>query len=213
MLFISFDHSPVELDRSKSIKYWDIGSYTITYSRKIGPCGPPFYQYQVFENEKYLSYAVSSIENDSCILKFRKRNDYYVLFNLCDETYEIAEPNKVLLNLSLIDSIIVRPYSATRLVPTKTYVAPFYDTVVNENFDSTVVKKLSRKQEKEVVRLWNKASTNGHDRLGRNYHYLLLVYENNSVRRIRTLNCYFIENGQWSYKSNNLTYFDELWNN
>ena len=58
------------------LKDWKIDEYIIEYSRKLGPAGPEYYQYDIYKGDKYLSYAAYNIDNDSCKLLFRERNDY-----------------------------------------------------------------------------------------------------------------------------------------
>ena len=74
------------LVKTDKIKAWRIDDYTIIYSRKHGPAGPHYYQYDIYKRNKYLSYAAYILEDDSCKLLFRERNDYYVTFDLCNHS-------------------------------------------------------------------------------------------------------------------------------
>ncbi|HEY6505960.1 MAG TPA: hypothetical protein VIZ28_18425 [Chitinophagaceae bacterium] len=199
------------LVKADKIKDWKIDEYTIIYSRKLGPAGPHYYEYDIYKRGKYLSYAAYIVENDSCKLLFRERNDYYVTFNLCNNTKTVLSSDKTKLDVSEIDSIIIRPYSAIRLRPTKSYIGPAFDTIITKGFDSTITKRLSDSQIKKFVTRWNSAKVNGYDRLGKGYHYLLTIYSRNSVRRIKSLNAFVTENELWSYETKDDPFFDKVW--
>ncbi len=201
------------LTTSVSLKEWNIDEYRITYSRKLGPVGSHYYQYDIFKKKKYLSYAASLVDNDSCLLRFREKNDFYVDFNLCQHTKNILRPDKEKLDFKTIDSITIRPYDSIRLVPSrKPYPEPYYDTLITKNFDSTYTKKLNEKEIKRFVKKWNTSKVNGFNRLGKSYGYLLTIYSKGSVRKIKVLNHYLIENENWSYESKEDDFFSELWN-
>lgn len=201
------------LTESVTLEEWNIEEYRITYSRKLGPVGSHYYQYDVFKKKKHLSYAASLIDNDSCLLRFREKNDFYVDFNLCQQTNNILRPNKEKLDLKTIDSITIRPYDSIRLVPSgKPYPEPYYDTLITKNFDSTYTKKLNEKEIKRFVKKWNTSKVNGLNRLGKSYGYLLTIYSKGSVRKIKVLNHYLTENENWSYESKEDDFFLELWN-
>lgn len=202
------------LTESKTLEEWNIGEYRITHSKKLGPVGSHFYQYDVFKNKKHLSYAASLVDNDSCILRFREKNDYYVDFNLCQKTKKILRPDKENLNLKSIDSISIRPYDSIRLIPSgRQYPEPYYDSLITKNFDSTDTKKLNEKEIKIFVEKWNSSKVNGLNRIGKHYEYLLTIYSKGSVREIKVLNNYLTENEEWSYESKDNYFFKELWNN
>lgn len=203
----------ISLTNSVTLKEWIIDEYKITYSSKIGPVGPHFYQYDVYKRNKYLSYAANLIDNDSCLLRFCEENDYYVDFNLCERTKKILRPDKEKLDLKTIDSITIRPYDSIQLVPSgKPYPAPYYDTIITKNFDLTYTKKLNEKEIKIFVKKWNNSKANGFNRLGKTYHFLLTVYSGRSIRKIKTLNYYLTENENWSYESKGNDFFNEIWN-
>jgi hypothetical protein len=199
------------LVKADKLKDWKIDEYTIIYSKKLGPAGPHYYEYDIYKGDKYLCYAAYIVDNDSCKLLFRERNDYYITFNLCNNTKSILSGDKLKLDVNDIDSITIRPYNSVRLRPRDTYVAPFYDTIITKNFDSTITKRLTDNQIKTFIRKWNTAKVNGYDRLGKGYHYLVTVYSKNSIRRIKTLNAFVTENELWSYETKENTFFDKLW--
>jgi hypothetical protein len=201
-------HGLVKADK---IKDWKIDEYTIVYSQKLGPAGPPYYEYDIYKGDKYLSYAAYIINNDSCKLLFRERNDYYVTFNLCSKTKTILSADKTKLDMDDVDSITIRPYDSIKVEGRDTYTAPFFDTIITKNFDSTITKKLERDNVKAFCKRWNSAKVNGYDRLGKSYDYLVTVYTKNGVRRFRTLNFFITENGLWSYETKEDTFFDKLW--
>lgn len=204
----------IKLSEANILKEWTIDKYRITYSRKIGPTGPHYFQYEVYKNDKYLSCAAYLIDSDSCLLRFREENDYYVDFNLCDFTKKLLRPDKQKIDSKAIDSITIRLYDSMRLVPSgKSYPAAYYDTVVIKNFDPTLTKKLNEKEIKVFINKWNHSKTNGLDRLGGSYHYLLIVYSGSSKREIKTLNNYLTENESWSYETAEDDFFDKLWKN
>jgi hypothetical protein len=211
--FLSFQSfgQGLGLVKADKLKDWRIDEYTIIYSKKLGPAGPHYYEYDVYKGTKYLSYAAYIIDKDSCQLLFREKNDYYITFNLCSSTKLILTEDKTKLNIGEIDSISIRPYDSVRFRPRDTYLAPFYDTIVTKNFDSAITKKLNENQVKIFVKRWNSAKVNGFDRLGKGYHYLITVYTNNTVRRFRALNFYITENGLWSYKTKEDIFFEKLW--
>lgn len=200
------------LTKSESLKEWIIEEYKIVYSRKIGPAGPHYFQYDIYKNEKHLSYVTYLLDKDSCLLRFREKNDYYIDFNLCVKTKRVHQPDKKQIKLSTIDSIKIRPYNSIRLVPRKSETAPFYDSLVVEDFDSTFMKRLNRNQIEALVNKWNKSEPHGLKNIGTNYHYLLTIYSKGYSRRIKTLNRYMTENGNWSYEAKSDSFFDSLWN-
>lgn len=203
-----------KLTTSSLIKEWTIDEYSITYSSKIGPAGSDFYQYDVYKKGRHLSYAVSPIGSDSCMIRFREKNDFYVDFNLCKHTKKVLTPDKVEFSLNSIDSITIRPYDSLRLIPSgKSYPDPFYDTVVTKNFDPAQSKQLTTKEIQIFIKKWNRSKTNGFDHLGKTYDYLITVYSKGSVRKIKTLGNYLTENEHWSYETREDHFFDELWNN
>jgi hypothetical protein len=204
----------IGLTKANIIKEWNIDKYKITYSEKTGPVGGAFYQYDVYKNEKHLSYNTSQINNDSCLLRFREENDYYVVFNLCSLKRTILKPDKIMLEFKAIDSITIRPYNSITLTPSgNKYPKPYYDTIIDKDFDSTFTKKLNKKEMKLVINKWNRSNTNGFERLGKTYHYLLTIYSNGTERKIKTLNHYLIENKYWSYKTKENNFFTDLWKN
>jgi hypothetical protein len=191
---------------------WVIDEYHITYSRKLGPAGPHYFQYDVYKGKKYLSYAAYLETNDSCQLLFRESDDYYIRFNLCNGSRTVLAPARVKLEKDDVDSITIRPYSALRLRSTgKYYPEPAYDAVITEGFDSTVTKKLSPSDLRKFITRFNKAGVNGYDRLGKTYHYLLTIYSGKVVRRVMTLNGYVTEDGLWSFETKDDVFFDKLW--
>jgi hypothetical protein len=199
------------LVKTDPLKRWQIDEYTVVYSKKLGPAGPQYYEYDIFKNNKYLSYAAYLLEGDSCSLLFRERNSYYVTFNLCNKTKSVLSSDKAELDESSIDSITIRPYDSIKLKGRNTYEAPFYDTIITKNFDTTITKKLTEKQIRKFVERWNTAKVNGYYRLGKAYDYLVIVYTKNGTRRFRTLNPFITENGAWSYETKSSSFFDELW--
>ncbi len=199
------------LVKADKLKNWEIDDYTIIYSRKLGPAGPPYYEYDIYKGDKYLSYAAYIVDNDSCKLLFRERNEYYVTFNLCNKTKTVLSADKIKLDLNDIDSVTIRPYNAIRLRSRSSYVGPAFDTIITKNFDSTVTKRLTNNQVKTFVKRWNTATVNGYERLGKGYHYLVTVYSKNSTRRIKTLNAFVTENELWSYETKENTFFDTIW--
>jgi hypothetical protein len=199
------------LVKTQKLKDWKINEYTIMYSQKTVPSGPPYYEYDIYKGSKYLSYAAYKMNNDSCKLLFRERNDYYILFDLCNSEKSIVTAERTKLKLSSIDSITIRPYDSVRIKSRETYIAPFYDTIITKNFDSTITKRLTDSQIKTLVKRWNSSKVNGFDRLGKGYDYLITVHKNGSVRRLRTLNFFITENGLWSYRTREDTFFDTIW--
>src|SRR5262249_49360405 len=95
------------LFKADKLKDWKIDEYTVIYSRKLGPAGPPYYQYDVYKRDKYLSYAAYLMDNDSCKLLFRERNDYYVMFDLCKGSKSILSADKTSINADDVDSITI----------------------------------------------------------------------------------------------------------
>ena len=197
--------------KAEKLKDWKIDQYTIIYSRKLGPAGPHYYEYDIYKGDKYLSYAAYIVENDSCKLLFRERNDYYVTFNLCNNTKTVLSSDKTKLDESEIDSITIRPYSAIRLRPTKSYTGPAFDTIITKDFDSTITIRLNNSQIKRFVTRWNSAKVNGYNRLGKSYDYLLTIYSRKSARRIKSINAFVTENELWSYETKDDTFFDKVW--
>jgi hypothetical protein len=190
---------------------WHIENYTIQHSRCIGPFGPHYSSFDIYKNKDHISKAFK-VSNDSCRLRARVRNDYYLDFNICKETLLIRKPDKRLIDIETIDSILIRPFDSVRLVRTdKKYPEPLYDTVFIANFDSTVTKRLKTKEIKDFVNRWNKSKSNGFERLVKNYDYLLIIYSNDSIRKIKSLNHFLTENELWSYESTKDDFYDKLW--
>lgn len=201
------------MTESKILKEWTIDEYKVTYARKIGPVGSHYFQYDVYKNGEYLSYGAFHINNDSCLLRYREENDYYVDFNLCDLTKKILRPDKDKFDLISIDSVLIRPYDSLRLVPSgKKHPEPYYDTIITRNFDTTFTKKLNKQEIKTFVKRWNKSHPHGYNRVGKNYDFLLIIYSEGSVRKIKILNHYLTENENWSFESKEDDFFNELWN-
>jgi hypothetical protein len=48
------------LVKTDKLKEWTIDEYSIFYSRKLGPAGPPYFEYDIYKRNKYLSYAAYS---------------------------------------------------------------------------------------------------------------------------------------------------------
>lgn len=199
------------LANANRLKDWRVDEYTIIYSRKIGPVGPSYYQYDIYKRNRYLNYGAYIVDNDSCQLLFREKNDYYVKFNLCNATKSILTADKVKLKISNIDSITIRPYDSVRLRPRDIYEEQWYDTIITKNFDSTITKRLTERQVKRFVKKWNSSKVNGFDRLGKSYHYLVTVYAKDYTRRFKTVNYYITENELWSYKTRDDSFFDYIW--
>jgi len=201
------------MTETTSLKEYTIDEYRIVYAKKIGPAGPPFYQYDVYKKGKYLSYTSYSLNDDSCQLLFAERVDYYIIFNLCNKSKSILNPEKRDLDLIEIDSITIRPYDSIRIKPRNTYTAPFFDTIITKNFDPTITKTLTPTQMKNFIQRWNKSSLTGYEpRDTINFDYLLTVFEKGVTRQFKTLNMYIYEGDKWSYKSKDDNYFDEVWN-
>lgn len=191
---------------------WKIEDYTIQHSRCIGPFGPHYSSFDIYEYKNHISKAFK-VNNDSCKLRARVRNDYYLDFNICKETYLILEPDKRKIDFEAIDSISIRPYDSVRLVRSgKKYPELFYDTIFIANFDSTITKRLNRKEIRDFAKRWNISKTNGFERLGINYDYVLTLYSNDSIRKIKTLNHFLTENELWSFESIEDDFYDKLWN-
>jgi hypothetical protein len=202
------------LTESVTLKEWNIEEYRIIYSRKLGPVGSHYYQYDVFKKKKHLSYTTILFDNDSCLLRFREKNHYYVDFNLCQQNKKILRPDKKKLGLNTIDSITIRPYDSIRLVPLgKPFPEPYFDTLITKNFDPTLTKKLNQKEIKVFVKKWNNSKANGLDRLSKSYEYQMTIYSKDSVRKIKILNNYLTENENWSYESKEDDFYITLWNN
>jgi hypothetical protein len=213
ILFILASCGQVSMTETTSLKEYTIDEYRIVYAKKIGPAGPPFYQYDVYKKGKYLSYTSYFLNGDSCQLLFGEQVDHYLIFNLCNKSKTILKPDKKDLDFDEIDSITIRPYDSIRITPRDTYAAPFYDTIITKNFDPTITKTLTPAQIKDFIQRWNKSSVTGYEpRDTINFDYLLTVFEKESKRKFKTLNLYIYEDGKWSYKSKDDNYFDKVWN-
>ncbi|MGV3611474.1 MAG: hypothetical protein ACO1N0_11020 [Fluviicola sp.] len=203
-----------DLTHSDRIKEWNIDNYTITYSKKNGPAGGAFYQYDIYKGKKHLSYAASLLNKDSCLLRFREKNDYYVDFNLCSKTKTILRPDKQKLDWKAIDSITIRPTDSIQLIPTgKPHPGPYFDTIRNKNFDPTYALKLNDKELKAFVKKWNNSKADGiNERNKKSYQFQLTIYTGKSIRVINTSNYFLIDESVWSYESEEDDFFNKLWN-
>jgi len=210
-IFFLQSHGQFGLVKADRLKEWEIDEYFITYSRKLGPAGPEYYEYDIYKNNKYLSYAAYLVDSSNCKLLFRERNDHYVTFDLCSKTKIILSAKKNELELTEIDSITIRPYNSIRIKPRAGYTAPFFDTVITKNFDSTITKKLTAAQAREFIKRWNNSKVNGFQRLGKGYDYLIAVYTKGTARHFITLNYFITENELWSFKTKEDKFFDKLW--
>jgi hypothetical protein len=153
-------------------KTWYIGQYSILYSKKTGWAGPPFYTYDVYKGGHYVSHGVLQ-DTNPCMLRFEENRERCIYFNLCNGTKILYADDKVLLDAATIDSVIVRGNAGTlRLTP---------------------------KEIKKYVKMWNKAKANGFKRLGAGYDYQVVLYTKRDTRKMQVLNNYVTEDGNWSY--------------
>src|SRR5262249_9016727 len=152
---------------------WNIDEYTVIYSNKKGPFGPSYNEYDVYKKGKYLSYAAYIMNGDSCNLLFRERNDYFLVFDLCNKKKKILSEKKRKLSVKEIDSISIRPYDSIRITAHVGYAGLIYDTIVSHHFDSSITRKLGRSATRNFCARWDHALSHGYNRLGKGYYYLV----------------------------------------
>ena len=166
-------------------KTWHIDEYSIMYSKKTGWAGPPFYTYDVYKKGKYVTYGILQ-DTDSCLLRFEENRKWCIYINLCNGTKKVLTDNKVLLDAEVIDSVLIKGNTATL--------------------------QLTAKEIKKYVHMWNGAKANGFKRLGTGYDYEVVLYTKGETRKMRVLNNYVTEDGDWSYSFKWNTFFEKLRN-
>jgi hypothetical protein len=56
----------LRLVKADKLKDWKIDEYTIIYSKKLGPAGPHYYEYDIYKGDKYAKHQSVSIRNNIC---------------------------------------------------------------------------------------------------------------------------------------------------
>ena len=167
----------------KQIKEWEFGQYKLVYSSAIGPVGPHYNVYSVYKNGKFQSNSANKQSNDSCIVGYQEKRNYYIDFNICKNTSKILTPTKLIIN-NKIDSI----------------------KISSSKFNHP--KKLSKKASKNFIKQWNKSKTLGYQTTGNKYEYFIIVYSKNSQRHFKLFNNIITEDTKWSYLIKNSKFLD-----
>lgn len=184
---------------------WKIGDYIVYLVRTDSLPGSESYQYQVYKGRNYISMADPMWDTDTCHVKLHQSEEECLLFDLCAKSVETLTARRTMLDKDEIDSITLRPCSATR-------TTIFYETVHIPNFDSTETRRLTDEQMTTFVDKWNKSSLLGFDRLDRrNYYYIIKVYTKTGVRQFKTLQRFITEDEKWSYSFRTDELFEEVW--
>ena len=180
-LLIAFTSCSTSITLPHAKKPVHINEYSITITKRLDWAGPAYYRYNVYKNGKYEGYGTL---NDSCMLRFEENRQRFVYFNLCDATREVYLDTKMPVLEAAVDSVLVKGHDGTVL-------------------------RLTRREMRKYIRMWNKAAPNGLNRLGKAYDYEVIIYTGVSVRRFKVLNDYITEDGRWSYRFKWNTFFEE----
>ena len=174
---------------------WTFQEYQIKEYRCIGWAGPPWYPMDIYQNGKKIASDV--IRKDSCLIRFRKNKQLYVDLNTCENSVSSFKTDKILLNLSAIDSIRIYSRKENR------------------------VKMLNEKEIGKIVRDWNKSEVLDYrdkpfDSLFYpDFHYKLYIYQNGSETEFITGSHLMASKNKWTYLMSHkmdTDYFNEIWN-
>lgn len=184
LLATLFASCSLGLSQKWSVKQWDIQGYKVIYMRKLDWAGPHYYQYDVYKNGRFISFAQQD-SNDSCKLGFEENRERYLYFNLCAGTAQAYTDTKAPIDVQAFDSMVIKGNNGTILKPTK-------------------------HQMRKYARMWNRAKPNGFRRLGTPYDYEFTVYSKGIARNFRMLNNYVTEDGNWSYQFKWKAFFEQM---
>jgi len=174
---------------------WTINEYKIQELKCLGLAGPHYYPLDLYRKGKKLS--AGGYKTDSCTIRFIPANDVYLRFNICENTLVELRPQKILLALDKIDSVIIH-------------------RTENDQF-----KKLNNKQVEEFVNKWNQAPVFDFRDNEKPFYpkssYFVFVYADSKVRKFETGGFMIKDTDNWSYnfldKGEDTGYkkFDEMW--
>jgi len=176
---------------------WTIGEYKIQEYKCLGWAGPPYYPLDLFKNNKLIKHGGS--RKDSCTIAFSAQNDLYLIFNLCNNQVTELQPNKVLLDLKTLDSILIYSNSERK------------------------VKKLDSDKIQKFVTDWNESKIRGYSQEPLDsafyfypaYQYKLTVFSKSQRREFYGYNYLILDNSNWKYEMDDfgkLEYFNKYWN-
>jgi hypothetical protein len=215
-LSVSVSAQLFSLVKSTTLTQYDIDNYQIVYSQKKGPAGPAYFEYDVYKNRKYLSYAAYVLTKDSCKLMFKERSNYYILFDLCKNTKEVFTATKAAFSLSEIDSVTIQPVARFRekimVTPYRKHSYDFVlDTLWEKDWDSLKTKKIQGKPLKLFLRKYKKAKVNRFDKFKGSCHFKVKIYTQKGCTTLITYNGVFeLENG-WIYDIRSRNFFEQFW--
>ncbi len=175
---------------------WTVESYEIQEYRCLGWAGPYYYSLYLYEHGKEI--AGNGHKLDSCTIRFIPRKDLYLKFNTCSKQVTKLTPDKKLLDLNKIDSIVM------------------------VNIELKQTKTLTLENIQKFVRKWNKAPVfdfrDNDNSFYPNSAYNFKVYHNGHERSFETGSFMIKDNDNWSYtflekgEETSNQKFDEIWN-
>ncbi len=182
------------LTKCKQIQEWKIGEFRIVKSDCLGPAGPNYYPFSVYNGKRHL--GGNGFQKDSCTITIQPEDDLYMVFNICSNSFSEIKPEKKEIDIKEVDSI----------------------TMFSNQLKQT--KPLSAKQIERFVRDWNnsRASDYRDKHLDSiffpNYQYKLIVHLRNGQREFLGFNYLINDRTQWTYfisKNEDTNYFNKLW--
>ena len=142
-LLIAFTSCSTSITLPHAEKPVHINEYSITVTKRLDWAGPAYYRYNVYKNGKYEGYGTL---NDSCMLRFEENRQRFVYFNLCNATREVYLDTKMPVLEAAVDSVLVKGHDGTVL-------------------------RLTHREMRKYIKMWDKAAPNGLNRLGKAYDY------------------------------------------
>ena len=170
-----------------------VQEYQIQEFKCIGWAGPPWYPTDVYKNGKLIAKNV--IKSDSCNVKIKKNDNFYLYLNICNNSIEEVKSNKHLLSSKDIDSIQI------------------YSNKLNQTKRLKLSSKIITDWNKSQV--WDLSDSDFEDIFYPNYDYKILIFQKNSVKEFLTKNNLIADTSKWIYQisnDNNKEYFENIWN-
>ena len=175
---------------------WTFKNYTIEEYKCLGWAGPPYYPLYLYKNGKEIMGTGHKL--DSCTIRFISQKDLYLKFNICNNQVTELSPQKKLLELNQVDSIIMI------------------------NIEQNKSKRLEKKDMRQFIQKWNKAPVfdfrDNENPFYPNSSYTLKVYVAGNLREFETGNFMIKDEDNWSYnfleprEETNVKKFDDMWN-
>lgn len=200
VLFISCSNKLLIENASQK---WEVQEYTIAKFRLIGPVGPAFDDYFVFDGKKQLDGNVYQLK-DTCVFRFHAEKLLYKDLNICKNSVKELRPDKRKLDPSDIESIRIRPNEHYRIEYDEYFNNA--DTIWNIELDTSKYKRLKPEQIVIFTDFWNQGEPAIYSENQINSDYIFTVHlQNGQILRIMTGGkVMYLENGGWRYEHDKL---------